>query len=1083
MSASIPRPSGPQRIGSLLLVLLLTVLVLPVPGAGGMVDPIRFMRDPHIHGNRIVFSYMGDIWTAHRDGSGARRLTSHVARDIMPRFSPDGRQVAFTSDRMGNNDVFVVAADGGEPVQLTFHTGSDVVQYWTPDGRGIVFTTSRSVFPFGSPLYVVPRDGGIPVPMPMDMASMGMIRQDGALVAFTRSSFSPNRKGYRGNNQSDIFVQDLSTREIVQLTDTDVRAFREHVHDAHPMWGRDGRIYFVSERDGIFNLWSVDPRGGEPTPVTRHAEGGVMYPAISPDGSTIIYTQDFELWVVDVPGGEPVRIPVEVAVDPRDNPVEYVRSQGRAEGFAPDPTGERVAVDFRGEIVLVPVDPSTGEMVRITRSPWRDRHASFSPDGNLLAWVSDESGEEEIWVKDLRTGERRRITDVPVFQTGNFVWSPDGARIAFVAGNRLYETRTGDGRTTELAFNPAGGFTLHEYSPDGGWLVYSRSNPSLDPEVFLFEISTRTEIDVTRTPGTNGNGGLTPDGRTLIFTSNRDGGVTHLFSVSLAALTEDPDDPLVRGRQRGNARGGEGGGGEGPARPAAAPLRVDTTGIGRRARQLTSGSNPVAGWFLSPDGRTLWYLGRDDDGPGLFSMTVDGRERRKVASGSFPGLTPSRDGRYVFFTQAGTGTGSEVHRMMLQNQRRERVNFAFTVEVDQRAEWRQIFLESWRVMRDRFYDPDMHGRDWVALRDQYLPLLDHVGTYEDAYDLTNKMIGELNASHVGVSGPPSRPQPSGYSSRHLGLELEPSGDTYRISHIYRNGPADREWLGLQVGDRVLAIDGQEIRAGDNYWRILNHALNEYVPVRVARSDGGDPREVRIRTIASVNDLRYEEWVERNREFVERESGGRIAYVHIRAMNQPSLARFREEINRFWDAEGIVVDIRFNGGGNIDQELIDILERRPYQFWNNRWGAREWGRRPRQAIAGPKVMLVNARSASDSEVTPLGFKDLGLGRVVGNPTAGAVIATGSYTLIHGGSIRTPGSLVVQWDPTQPNNYGVNLENYGVEPDVWVVNTPMDMLRGFDRELKEAVDEALRMLESQVWQWRGIAQEQEGTGGGR
>ncbi len=452
-------------------------------------------------------------------------------------------------------------------------------------------------------------------------------------------------------------------------------------------------------------------------------------------------------------------------------------------------------------------------------------------------------------------------------------------------------------------------------------------------------------------------------------------------------------------------------------------------------------------------------------------MTLDGRDRKKVAAGAFPGLQPSQDRRYVFYTASGAGTGSEVHRMTLQNQRKERVNFAFTVEVDQREEWRQIVLESWRVMRDRFYDANMHGRNWVAIRDQYLPLLEHVGTYEDAYDLANKMIGELNASHVGVSGPASRPQSSGYSSKYLGVELEPANGRYRISHIYRDGPADHEWLKLSVGDYVLAIDGQEVRAGENYWRILNHALNEYVPIRVAKSAGGqDARTVRIKTVTSITDIRYEEWVSRNREYVEKESGGRIAYVHIRAMNQPSLARFEEEINRYWDAEGIVVDIRFNGGGNIDQQLIDILERRPYQFWNNRWGAREWGRRPRQAIAGPKVMLVNARSGSDSEVTPLGFKDLALGRVVGNPTAGAVIATGSYSLIHGGSIRTPGSLVVQWDPSKPNNYGINLENYGVAPDVWVINSPADMLGGFDRELKASVDEAMRMLREQVWQYR-------------
>jgi tricorn protease len=410
--------------------------------------------------------------------------------------------------------------------------------------------------------------------------------------------------------------------------------------------------------------------------------------------------------------------------------------------------------------------------------------------------------------------------------------------------------------------------------------------------------------------------------------------------------------------------------------------------------------------------------------------------------------------------------------MSLSNARTEQVNFSFSVKVDHRAEWEQIFEESWRVMKYRFYDENMHGRDWDAIKAHYKPLLAHVGNYEDTYDLANQMIGELNASHVGVRGASSVTMESEYQTGQLGFELEPADGRYRVSHVYRDGPADKEWLDIGVGDYVLAIDGVEIRAGDNYWRILNHTLNDYVPIRVAESArGANSRELRIRTVTSLRNIQYEEWVEKNREFVERESEGKIAYVHIRSMNQSSLRVFENEINQFWNKQGIVVDIRYNGGGNTDQQLLDILERRPYEYWNNRWGARSSGRRPRQAIAGPKVMLINHRSGSDSEVTPLGFRDLELGSIVGNPTAAAVIATGSYRLIHGGTIRTPGSLVVSYDPTQPNNYGINLENYGVAPDVFAENTPEDELTGFDRELKAAVDEALRMLAEGLWQYRG------------
>ena len=281
--------------------------------------------------------------------------------------------------------------------------------------------------------------------------------------------------------------------------------------------------------------------------------------------------------------------------------------------------------------------------------------------------------------------------------------------------------------------------------------------------------------------------------------------------------------------------------------------------------------------------------------------------------------------------------------------------------------------------------------------------------------------------------------------------------------MYRDGPADREWIDIKTGDYVLAIDAQELKAGDNYWKILSSTLNEYIPVKVAKSAGGEnAKTYRIASVTNPANIKYEEWVENNRDVVEKETAGEIAYVHIRAMDQPSLQRFQNEIDRFWNRKGIIVDIRNNGGGNIDQELLDILERRPYQFWNSRSGARTWGRRPRQAIVGPKVMMINYRSVSDAEVTPAGFRQLGLGRLVGNPTSAQVIATGSYALINGGTIRTPGSLVVTWDPTRPNNYGFDLENFGVPPDVWVKNSPQDEAKGIDRELKTAIDEAMKML---------------------
>jgi tricorn protease len=1065
-------------------------------------EPIKFARFAHIaNDGTIAFTYQDDIWIANQDGKNARRLTAHVARDVGTRFSPDGQWIAFTSNRMGNNDVYVVPVTGGEPRQLTWHSGDDQAIYWTPDGKGVVFATTRGTHPFGSPLYRVALDGSIPEPLGMDFGRVGMIKQDATMVAFNRVLPTYWRKGYRGNNSGDLAVQDLKSGEITEITDTDIKQFRSHVNDVHPMWGADGMLYFASERDGTFNIWRTSPKGGTPVQVTRHKEDGVQFPSASPDGRRIIYENEFSLWTLDVPNGQPRQVPISMAFDPKENDVDILTANARADGFSVSPTGDYVAVDFHGEIVIVPVESGVGEKTQITASPWRERFQSYAPDGKKIAYVSDESGEEEVWLFDVATGARRKLTTHESVKS-EVTWAPNSQKLAYVAANRIFEIDlAGAAGAREVAHNPAGGFALTEYSPDGNWLVYMRRDDDQNADVYVHDVRARREYNVTQNPFNDTNGRLTPDGKTLVFTSTRDGGTPHLFAVSLVRLTEDPNDPLVRERMRRDTTGARreargaaadtSGAGRGALGAGSAPaIRVDEQGIERRAVQLTRGNVGVSSFFLSRDGRTIYFstgagggfggggqqqAQTDSSDAGLFSIGTDGRDRRRITGGVFTGMVPTADRRSIFFRRqprggddeaGGPPSGFEIHRLTIASpQRSERVNFSFPVRIDRKAEWNQLFEEAWRVMKYRFYDEKMHGRDWDAIKARYKPLLKFAGTNEDVYDLANEMIGELNASHTGVSGPPTRTMPRVYTTRFLGFEMEPDrgAGRYKVSHIYREGPADKEWIDIKVGDYVLAIDGTELKAGDNYWKTLSTTLNEYIPVRYAKNANGDgAKTVRVASVTSLNDIKYEEWVAQRREMVEKETNGEIAYVHIRAMNQPSLVRFRNEIDQYTNKKGIIVDIRYNGGGNIDQELIDILEREPYQFWNQRTGSRTWGRRPRQAIAGPKVMLINHRSGSDSEVTPMGFRQLGLGRIVGNPTAAAVIATGSYALINGGAIRTPGSLVVTWDPSKPNNYGVNLENYGVPPDVWVENTPMDELKKFDRELKVAIDEAMKML---------------------
>jgi tricorn protease len=1094
---------------------------LPTLKAQPSAEPIKFAHTPHIASDgRIAFSYHQDIWVADGDGSHARRLTAHLANDTAPRFSPDGQWIAFTSNRAGNNDVYVIPSAGGEARQLTYFSGDDQALYWAPDGKAILMSSSRGPGAFGSPLFLLPIDGSPEEPVKMSSARLGMLKQDGSLLAFNRVLPSTGvwRKAFKGNSAPGLAVEDLKTNEIVELTNATMKDYQQHVNDVYPMWGSDGLLYFTSERDGTYNLWRLASKGGAPQQVTRFKSGGVFFPSISPDGKKIVFQQEFDLWTLEVPNGSPRKLTIPLAFDRKDSDLQVLTTDNLAEGFSPSPTGDYVAVDFHGNIAIVPSEQGIGERTPVATTAWRERGEEYSPDGKKIAYISDESGDQEVWVYDLATASRKRLSAQPS-EKANIVWAANSQKLAYTGDNKIWEVDLAapQPQPRELASNPAGGFAVQQYSGDGTWLVYSRRDDDSNSEIYLYDIAAKKEHNVTDSPNGESSAALTPDGKTVVFTSNRDGAANQLFAVSLTRVTEDPNDPLVRERVR-NASGGAGGrrGGGGGADAAGggvaagvAPARIDLDGIEKRANQLTRGTSVVTGFFLSNDGRTVYFAtgaggggrgrggrgqgqaptapGRgagaaaaaDSQASGLFAIGIDGRDRRSVATGSFPGMRPTWDRRAIFFRASaaagatapggrggGGAQGQEVHRILVASpQRNERVSFSLTSRIDRRAEWKQMFEETWRVMKYRYYEPNMNGYDWAAIKARYEPLLEYVGANEDVYDLGNAMIGEMSSSHTGVSGPATLTPDRLYTTRFLGFELEPAGGKYRINHIYRDGPADKEWFDLKVGEYVLAIDGIDIKAGDNYWKILSTTSNEYIPVKVSKTATGEgAKVVRIASVTTLGNIRYEEFVANNRDFVDKATNNQIAYVHIRSMDQTSLDRFTNEIDRFWNKKGIVIDVRYNTGGNIDEPLLDIIERRPYMYTNSRNGARTWGRRPQQAIAGPKVMLINQRSFSDGEATPMGFRTLGLGRIVGTPTAGGVIWTGSYSLLNGGSVRTPSQRAVVYDPTKPNNYGTNLENYGVPPDVWVQNTLMDELKGVDRELQAAIDEVMRMLKA-------------------
>jgi tricorn protease len=1079
-------------------------------------NPIGFARDPHYAAGKVIFSFRGNIWQVNEDGTSSRQLTRLDGRDVKPRFSPDGQWIAFTSSRGGNPDVYIMPAAGGEPKRLTWHSANDEVQYWTPDGKRILFASSRGPMAWDSPLYTVGIDGDLPMAIDMGSGAAGMFSQDGSMLAFNRTRYPDPKRHYHGSNNADVWVMNVRQNTFTQLTDLKLEAYKEAVHDANPMFGADGWIYYASERDGIFNIWKVNPKGGAQSQVTKHARGGVRFPSISADGKVITYSNEFDLWVLHIDQPTPKRIPIDLGyvVDRRLS--EVVTAENIADGFGPSPNGAYMAIDYHGEIFAVPTEEGVGERRRITESDWRQHDGTYSPDGHYLAYLSDESKEEEIWITDLRTNERKKLTTQPS-RKNLLQWTADSKEILFSSGVSLFAIDVALGKTTEIAKHAAGGYTLNQASPDGRWLVVSRRDDYQNAEVALYDVTAKREYNVTAHPARESNGMLTPDGKTVVFVSNRDAGVNHLFSVTLAALTEDPDDPLVKERRQpapGAGRGGRGGGG-GAADAATMPanLDIDLKDISRRAIQLTRGAEGVSNPFLSPDGRTIYFIsgggaagggagGRGGGrggapaagapaaagaGPGLYSINIDGTDRRRVADGAFAGVQLTADGRTLFFRE---GTG--ISKMPLgaaagAARTKTPVRFALSFAVDKREEWREMFDEFYRYWKYNYVEEDMHGYDWAAIRKRYEPLVDKIGQTDDFYMLGGEMLNELNSTHSGITAPaePDPDAPAGGGGRggrgggatgaippnrtqFIGMELKPDARGLRITYIYKDGPADKPWLNVKVGEYVTAINGTKLTPTFNYWKLLTGPLNEYVTVSVAAApDAAAARDLRIRTIASMSNLKYDDWVARNRAYVDSVSGGKIAYFHMRAMNQGVLDQLKQEIDQYFYKQGMIIDVRYNGGGNIDMELMDVLLRKPYEYTWTKTGSPVWGRRPQQLIAGPQVMLTNWRSNSNAEMVPHAFKELKLGTVVGTPTNGAVVSAPNYPFLDGGSVRIPGTRVVSYDATKPNNFGYNLENYGVPPNIFVKSSPEDEIKGLDRELLTAVQEALRLLAGGKW----------------
>ena len=1086
------------------LAFLVALSVAPAAAA----REAKLVRYPHYNHGRIVFTYLADIWTADEDGKNIKRITANKARDVYPRFSPDGKWIAFSSDRNGNFDVFIIPSEGGNPKQLTFHSADDTVLGWTPDSRQVLFSSNRGD-DFMGKLYTISIDGGMERNAGSDMGVNASYSPDGKKLAINRKGQVYWRKYYRGAMNTDVTVMDIAAKKFTDLT-SDFDGI-----DSWPMWGTDGFIYFVSDREGngLTNIWRISEGGGKPERVTSFKTGDVRFPGMSADGKVILFEHDFGVWKLDVGSRKAAPIKLDIAAETQENLAEVRDFNSQADDYDVAPSGRRIVFSIHGEIFTAPTDE--GDLRQITDSPARDKEPLYSPDGRFIAFISDRSGREELFlITSDGIGEPVKITDLDALKF-SFAWSPNSKEIAFTGSDsKLRKYSVDSKQTVELSSSKYGNIGAPVWSPDGKWIAFSKPDYVRTSDVYLISSGGGEERKVTFDSFNEGNPKFTHDGRKLMFVRTDTLGEqrsSQIYAVGLEREERDPADPEDRpdGADALDQGGDQAGRRPGGAQRNTPPrdVNIDWAGLKRRTRQITRMPFPVFDYAIGADNRTIVFVTTEPAGirniPVVYSIQEDGRRLTRITAGEAPGgeeggggrggfggfggginnLNISRDGRTLFFREgssiytvslapaSGTGAGFPAAAAASSGGResaRRRVNFTARVKIDKSSEWAEMFDDAWRTMKYRFYDSAMHGKDWDGARAKYQPLVEFVGDRQELLNIINEMIGELNASHTGAAPPPRGREGAGVSTAHLGVELQADGAAgrYKVTHVYEEGPADKDWVKVSAGDYLIAINGKPVKVGDNYWEMLNHRLNRKVEVTFNNKPSEEGAwKSRIEPVngQAYSQLRYERWVKDRRALVDKLSNGRIGYLHIQAMNQPSLRRFEKELRENHNKEAVIIDERWNGGGNIEQELLAILVQREYQIWQPR-GTEATGR-PFAGFFGPKVVVQNWRSASNSEMFPAGFRALGLGKVIGTPTTGAVIGTGSYSLIDGSTVRTPGVGVYLADKNR-----TNMENYGVKPDIFVENSPEDNLAGRDRQIETAVQELLKDLGSKAQQAR-------------
>ncbi len=1045
-------------------------------------EEARLLRFPAIHGDQIVFTYAGDLYTVPTSGGTARRLTAHPGFEMFPRFSPDGKTVAFTAQYDGNTEVFVVPAEGGEPKRLTYTAtlGRDdvsdrmgpnnLVMGWTPDSKNVLFRSRmRSFNDFIGQLFTVPVEGGLAEELPLPRGGFASYSADGKQLAFNRI-FREFRtwKRYRGGMCDDVWLYDFATKKTEQLTD-------DPAQDIIPMCV-GGRVYFLSDRgkEMRFNLYSVDPATKKVERHTEFTEFDIKFP--SADEKSIVFENGGYIHRYDVKGGKAEKVKVTIAEDRVGARGGLTDVSKDVSATLPSPDGKRVLFGARGELFTVP----TGEGVtrNLTRSPGvHDRNPKWSPDGKSVAFVSDATGEDEIHVGPADgSGPAKAITTGGDTYKYEIRWSPDSKKILW--GDKKLRLQFVDVETKKVTLvDQAKAFETRDstWSPDSKWVAFGRQEVDVMNKVYLYSLESGKSTAVTDGWYTASFPTFSGDGKYLFFISARDFSPTYgntefnhiyrdmarVYFVTLAKATPNPlrpkldDEPEPKKDDKKEEKK------DGPPE-----VKVDLDGIGKRVVVLPGPAANYGG--LQAAGGTLYYQ-RGATGQPFSFFAFDLNTKKETALGTVSGYEITADGKKMLVAKDGKYGVIDLPKGPVAIT--EPLNLSgLEVTLDRRAEWKQMFNECWRQMRDFFYDPNLHGVDWVAVRKKYEPLVEHVSHRADLTYIIGEMISELAAGHAYVGGgevPEVRKLQQGL----LGAEYKRDEKTgfFQVARILpgenwiakRRSPLTEVGVDVSAKDWIMAVNGRPTSEVKNINELLVNTFGKPVTLLVnGKPSAEGAKRVVVTPTADEGDLYYYAWVEGNIKKVSDATDGKVGYLHVPDMLATGLNEFAKHYYPQLKKQALIVDVRGNAGGNVSPQIIERLRREPAMVGIARNA--EPSVDPGGTFVGPMVCLLNEFSASDGDIFPYRFRQHKLGQLVGKRSWGGVVGIrGSLPLLDGGTLSKP-----EFSRYDLEGKEWVMENKGVTPDVVVDNDPAKEFSGDDQQLSRAIEMMLADLKKNL-----------------